>query len=153
MNARQLVTAYFVIAATAGVTAAAIIFRLESWPVSHFAMYSHLWGRHLTWIELYGIRGDEEIRLPATRYFAPLKSPGIMAAFATYRTSAERERALLHLLERYERTRAEHSGPDLQGLAAYVLQLELDPDLGEKVPPTKRTLLAKVLRPHLRSSR
>jgi hypothetical protein len=132
-----------------------IVFDVEHWPFSPYAMYATVARRdRLTLPRLFGVREDTgaEIPLTAESEIAPFDRSRLASALGRLHRLGDEERlrvALLDCLRRYERRRAQgrHHGPPLTEVRLYQVSWRPDPWAVNASVPTEKRLLGAVSRP------
>lgn len=157
---RRLIIA--LIAVLLGAHYAAIAFKLEHWPLSHYGMFARPKPSTVTAFVLTGVTpGGEEVRLHRDEYWRPHRVHKLAYSLRTIqghdarRTKSAPQSAPLmpstvkSLLAHYETRRhaGEHEGPPLAGLRLYSVQWQIDPELSNLNVPDRRELVCECIPP------
>jgi hypothetical protein len=120
----------------------------EHWPFSPYAMYSNVQERNFKWIRLSGLTEDGEIGLSSN--LRPFDEPRLVYAFRRLRKRPDNlKKALQYCLSRYEAMGVAgiYTGPPIQGLRFYEVELDLDAWVRNKDQLYSKKLLYQIRQP------
>jgi len=157
---------YTLICVLLGAHYAAIVGRLDHWPLSNYGMFARRRQASVSSLVLMGVtpQGDE-IRLQAHDYWRPYKSTKLAQCLREAKSQDSRRvkragsgpapradlpAAVESLLDHYEARRraGQHRGPPLAGLRLYDVTWRIDPSLANLDRPVRQELVCEHLSRH-----